>query len=168
MRKKRSETRKAGAAYGRVPRRAGGIECCGCHRTVWGELVSIRLEEGNGRTCLGRAVPFAVDIDAVECPHCGRLTTHSMGLPLDPDAPVLKTFEQFIGGPATDEQKDALRSFVEAFVASPGIRENTPDGDDPLFSLGMDHVCWLFTALHGELGDDWWRHLENAEFELQD
>lgn len=166
--KKRSEARKAGAADGRVPRRAGGIECSGCHRTVWGEPVPIRFEEGNGRTRLGRSVPFAVNVNAVVCPHCERLTTHSMDLPLDPDAPVLEAFEQFIGGPATDEQKDALRSFVEAFVASPDVMKNTPDEGDPCFSLGPDQLHRLFTELHRQVGDDWWVQLTNIEFKRED
>jgi hypothetical protein len=129
--------------------------------------VSIRLDEGYGRTCLGRSVPFAVDIDAVDCPHCGRLTTHSMGLPLDPDAPVLEAFEQFIGGPATDEQKEALRSFLEAFAYSPDVKEDTPDEGDLCFFLRSDQLLLLFTELYGELGDNWWVHLMNVEFKRE-
>jgi hypothetical protein len=167
MRKKKSRRRmRTGLLAQRVTRRSSGVKCSGCGgHYPGGEPLPIQIDGPHGRTVLGRRVPSAVTIYGTGCPHCGDWTTHSIGLPLDPDATVLETFERFIGGPASDEQKDALRSFIEAFVASPDVQAALPDESDAAFFLASDQLLTLFDILHEQIGGDWWRCLTNVEIE---
>jgi hypothetical protein len=117
---------------------------------------------GQGRTVLGRKVALTPRITFWRCPHCKKPQVLKLDLPLDPDAPLVRAYEQRFGQP--DESALAALAKLNADF----LRHFGEDWQRQFGGAGKVQaiVQMAVQKFKDQCGDDWATQMVQADWEF--